>query len=461
MRHLSLLPAIFCFFSDATASFLTVNSTYTTNDSIRYKEFADGELCDGGQKHYVGWADIDQRHIFYWYHPARNNIEAPLMVWLQGGPGGSSVVGMLAEHGPCLVSVDGNSTKFNPYSWTTAYNIIYIDQPAGVGYSYVDEPINTSSYPRRSEESALDFLRVLRLLPDAFPELAGMPIHLAGESYAGRYVPEYAAAILEYNSRIREPDRIPLRSIMVGNGMSNMGEQWPALYDTGCYEHHGIAPIFNETDCSAMATAANRCEILYEQCQSNPDEIICIAAGKYCQQNLWDVVERKNVDRYNRNNTCPPGDCYPIVDDVETFMNSLEAREAFEIKTQMNQTSNHWAMTSKIIESRYIESGDFFTSSVPALTRVLEDPKVEVLYYVGVHDFACNSIGVRRMLENVKWSKRSEFRAQSMSSLPWTLSHGECAGMTKAVSGLDLVELNGGGHLVSFNQDTPPSRKQC
>jgi len=360
------------------------------------------------------------------------------------------VVGMLAENGPCLISMKHNKTALNPYSWTEAYNVIYVDQPAGVGYSYVDHPTNEESYPKRSEESALDFIAVVRLLPEAFPELAGRAIHIAGESYAGRYIPVYAAAILDYNLQVPAPARLPLRSIMVGNGFTDMGDQLPAGYDTGCFTHHDIAPIFNDTECASMAVAAARCEILQEQCEANPDEIICAASGRYCVENLFDVIDNVSVDRLNRNNTCPPNDCYPIVDKIGEYMNSASVRQALELDSAVPFKIGDWVMESKFIEKRYHDSADFYTSSVPALQRVLSEPGIEILYYVGINDWLCNAIGIRRTLDNVRWKRWAEFRAEPMQELPWKSSDGGVGGWTKAVEGLDYVELRGGGHLVSL-----------
>jgi len=236
---------------------------------------------------------------------------------------------------------------------------------------------------------------------------------------------------------------------MVGNGLTNAGTQLPAGYDTGCFTHHGIPPIFNTTECAAMAVAAGRCEILQEQCEANPDELICAASGQYCVENLFDVIENVAIDRYNREKTCAPGDCYPIVDRVEGYMNSELVREMLEIDSAIPFEFDNWSMTSKTIEKRYYESSDFYTSSVPALQRVLIDPEVETLYYVGINDWMCNAIGVRRTLDNVRWERWAAFRAEPMHELPWKTSDGRIGGWTKAVAGLDYVELNGGGHLVS------------
>ena len=69
------------------------------------------------------------RHRFFWYFEARKDpANAPLSLWMNGGPGGSSLIGLLQENGPCFVGNDSNSTYLNPWSWNNEVNMLYIDQ---------------------------------------------------------------------------------------------------------------------------------------------------------------------------------------------------------------------------------------------------------------------------------------------------------------------------------------------
>src|SRR5271169_69955 len=107
--------------------------------SVRYKEVPTG-VCelDPNVKSFTGYADVAQdEHIFFWFFEARNQdpTTAPLTVWLNGGPGASSMVGLFQENGPCGFDSDGNIYN-NPYSWSNVSNILYIDQPTQTGFSY-------------------------------------------------------------------------------------------------------------------------------------------------------------------------------------------------------------------------------------------------------------------------------------------------------------------------------------
>ena len=81
------------------------------------------------------------RHMFMWYFPAQNHDEnAPLLIWLQGGPGGSSLFGLFSEMGPySLGGNDGVTLLDRKQSWNKKYGMLFIDNPVGAGFSYPDE----------------------------------------------------------------------------------------------------------------------------------------------------------------------------------------------------------------------------------------------------------------------------------------------------------------------------------
>jgi hypothetical protein len=84
-----------------------------------------------------GGATAYNASMFFWYFESREDPKnAPLSLYLGGGPGATSLTGAVSENGPCYINPDSNSTRLNPWSWNNKVNMLYIDQPVQVGFSY-------------------------------------------------------------------------------------------------------------------------------------------------------------------------------------------------------------------------------------------------------------------------------------------------------------------------------------
>ena len=160
-------------------------SQYSPDHSIRIRQQQNSTLCDAHSRQYTGWLDVGSKHLFFWYFESQNQpSEDPLLLWLTGGPGGSSMIGLLQELGPCLINEHGNGTVYNEFGWSKNANIIFVDQPAGVGFSYLDEGIPV---PGTSFTAAEDMHHFMQLFTtDVFPDQKGREFHITGESYAVR-----------------------------------------------------------------------------------------------------------------------------------------------------------------------------------------------------------------------------------------------------------------------------------
>ena len=108
-----------------------LNATGYLDIPVRYKEVPTGTCeLDPSVKSYSGYVDVSEnQHIFFWFFEARkvDPSTAPLTVWINGGPGSSSMIGLFQENGPCWVDYEG-ALHSNPYSWSNVSNMIYIDR---------------------------------------------------------------------------------------------------------------------------------------------------------------------------------------------------------------------------------------------------------------------------------------------------------------------------------------------
>lgn len=168
-------------------------------------------------KSYSGFLTVNSTHnsnMFFWYFPAKDNADrAPLVLWLQGGPGGSSLFGLFVENGPFSVDSD---IKLVPreYSWHRNHNMLYIDNPVGTGFSFTDSDLG---YARNEDDVARDLYEALHQFFTMFPHHQKNDFFIAGESYAGKYVPAISYKIHQENQN--QQMKIPLKGLAIGDGL--------------------------------------------------------------------------------------------------------------------------------------------------------------------------------------------------------------------------------------------------
>lgn len=138
---------------------------------------------------YSGYLNIPGgKHLHYMLSlaTAADPATAPLVFWTNGGPGCSSLEGFFNEGGILSLSADGSSLTVNPYSWNNITNGLYIEQPAGVGFSYAD---TFDGLVHNDTSTAQDNLQAMLAFYASYPEYQANDLYLSGESYAGIYVP--------------------------------------------------------------------------------------------------------------------------------------------------------------------------------------------------------------------------------------------------------------------------------
>ncbi|EOY22611.1 hypothetical protein QUC31_007830 [Theobroma cacao] len=168
-----------------------------------------------GFQQFSGYVTVDEKKhkvLFYYFVEAEiDPASKPLVLWLNGGPGCSSVgVGAFSENGP--FRPNGEVLVRNDYSWNREANMLYLETPIGVGFSY---STNSSSYVAVDDETtARDNLVFLQRWYHKFPNYRQRDLFITGESYAGHYIPQLAKLMVELN---KKQNLFNLKGIALGN----------------------------------------------------------------------------------------------------------------------------------------------------------------------------------------------------------------------------------------------------
>ncbi|OIT01318.1 PREDICTED: serine carboxypeptidase-like 50 [Nicotiana attenuata] len=168
--------------------------------------------------------------IFYTFYEAQksstklNLSETPILIWLQGGPGCSSMLGNFYELGPYRVSssfrhnVEHLSLEPNPGSWNRIFGLLFLDNPIGTGFSIAS---SQDEIPRNLHDVARHLFTATREFIALDPLFKTRPIYLTGESYAGKYVPAFGYYTLKKNAGLPKSRRLNLAGIAIGNGLTD------------------------------------------------------------------------------------------------------------------------------------------------------------------------------------------------------------------------------------------------
>eukprot|EP01061_Rhynchopus_euleeides_P014186 TRINITY_DN2463_c1_g2_i1.p1 TRINITY_DN2463_c1_g2~~TRINITY_DN2463_c1_g2_i1.p1 ORF type:complete len:544 (+),score=226.22 TRINITY_DN2463_c1_g2_i1:55-1632(+) len=178
-------------------------------------------------------------NMFFWIVPCTGGCDvktSPFTMWMQGGPGGPSTFGNLAEIGPFYVDKDKNLQE-RCYSWCKDKSCLFIDQPVQTGFSY---QLNASGefdpknieYTKDSIDATAQMYEVVQQLFEVFPEFRPAPFVVTGESYGGLYTSHMSYTIATNNAKAAASKKINLVGVSVGDPIINHAYQWPTYGST-------------------------------------------------------------------------------------------------------------------------------------------------------------------------------------------------------------------------------------
>ncbi|XP_065178746.1 uncharacterized protein LOC135809342 [Sycon ciliatum] len=395
-------------------------------------------------KHYSGYITIKEsthRRLHYLYVESVHPKTDPLVVWLQGGPGCSSLMGYFTENGPLYVHPDGKTLYQNPNSWNLVANMLYIEAPAGVGFSSSDSKMD---YATNDSRTADDNLKFLLGFFEAYPELRSRDFYISGESYAGIYIPTLSYDILKHNEQASAQEKINLQGILVGNGCIGakvgvcgpehaLGYAVPFLYAHGLIsmkawnvirEKCGASKIINTTACgqavqSAMATTGpvNSLDI-YGNCSD--------ATRRSAEPRFW-VGSRERLG-------AEVHECIGGLN-VEAYLRTPEVMDALHVTEP--KFAGPWSMCSPFIEMMYTRSVASLLDTVyPALIS-----HYRVLIFNGDAD------AVVPYTDNEQWTSGMGYK--EVAPFQAWLVDGQVAGyITRYENDFSFATVKGAGHMV-------------
>ena len=426
----------------------------STRSHILQEHTVQSDLCDAASKSISGYMEVkgskydengENKHLFYWMFEKRNTTATatddpssatPFVVWLTGGPGCSSTLALLTENGPCSVNKDGHGTTVNPYSWTEAAHVLWLDQPAGVGFSYGSE--NDSSEEMISE----DAYYFLQAFFQTHPEYASSPLYIIGESYGGHYAPAIAHRTWLGNKAAKEGTiHLNLAGIAIGNGLTDPEEQYKWYPEMVFNNSHHIK-VVDETTYETMKAVVPKCTALIHKCNegdSTLDEFACQSAFLLCNMGLTSPYQMTGLNPYDIRKQCDvPPLCYDF-SNIQTWLNLESTKQALNVD---EKHSHHWESCNMGINLKF--HTDWMKDFSGYVADLLNDG-IPALIYAGDVDFICNYLGNKAWTLGLSWNGGEDFRTAQEHD--W-----KGQGLARSAKGLTFLQVFDAGHMVPTDQ---------
>ncbi|KAH8596330.1 pheromone-processing carboxypeptidase kex1 [Bisporella sp. PMI_857] len=354
-------------------------------------------------KMHAGHIEIHPEHngnMFFWHYQNRHIANRQrTVIWLNGGPGCSSEDGALMEIGPYRVKdPNGPKLEYNPGSWDEFANVMFVDNPVGTGFSFVD----SNSYVTDLPEMANQFVIFLEKWFALFPEYENDDIYLAGESYAGQHIPYIAKAMLDRNKAGGGKVPWQLKGMLIGNGWVSPEEQYMA-YLSFAYEK-GLVQRGSDVAKKLESQQAVCVKILKEPGGTDRVDV------PECEQILQDLLRETTKHHTDGKTECLNmydvrlKDTYPScgmnwppdLANVTPYLRRKDVVAALHIKPEKK---TGWQECNGAV------GGAFRARNSKPSVRLLPDILTEVptVLFSGAEDLICNHIGTEELISNLQW----------------------------------------------------------
>ncbi|KAL5543625.1 hypothetical protein UlMin_007409 [Ulmus minor] len=388
---------------------------------------------------YGGYVTVDKtagRSMYYYFVEAQHSKDSlPLLLWLNGGPGCSSLAyGAMQELGPFRVHSDGKTLYKNKFSWNYAANVLFLESPAGVGFSYSNRSLDYKT--GGDSRTAADNYQFLVNWLERFPEYKDRDFYISGESYAGHYVPQLAHTILHHNKKAKII--INLKGILIGNAVLNDETDEQGMFDY-LANHALISPetmaaIKQHCDFSPNATNQNNeCDDAVDQAEKDTYyiDIYNIYAPNCASSTLTSKPKKVSTEQFD-----PCSDYY-----VEAYLNRVDVQAAMH--ANVTKLPYEWQPCSELIS----DWKDSPSTILPLLQEFMSNG-LRVWIFSGDIDGRVPITSTIYSINKLKLPVKTSWH-------PWYLN-AEVGGYTQVYKGdLTLATIRGAGHQVPSYQ---PSR---
>ncbi|KAK7042325.1 carboxypeptidase [Favolaschia claudopus] len=396
------------------------------NHRVRIKQ---SSFCD------PTYLDVDKgaKHLFFYFFESRKDpAKDDVIIWINGGPGCSSAMGLLMELGPCSIDMknaSSNGTIWNPYGWNQEANIFFLDQP---------QTIDTT------EGAAKNVYTFISLFFESFPQFAGRALHLSGESYGGRYLPVFASEIYDQKQLAKAQGRqiLNLQSVIIGNGITDISTLYPGRYEIECSIAALEVPFQSISACVRMKAALPRCQrLMRTSCIEQFDAIDCRAAVNFCDAELSTGMWASGRNVYDISKMCVgDGLCHEENGVITKYLSDPALRELLGVDPQ----ATNFSSCSNSVGSLFNARLDKWAVPTQNYVANLLDRGIQILIYAGTYDWQCNWVANRMWVDKLEWSGQEAYAA-----LEWAdWGAGEVKQGTQGL--LSFVTIRGAGHMISF-----------
>ncbi|KAI3699032.1 hypothetical protein L2E82_43023 [Cichorium intybus] len=371
--------------------------------------------------------------IFYAFYEAQNPnntslSETPLVIWLQGGPGCSSMTGNFYELGPWRVTasvkqnVEHLTLEPNPGSWNRIFGLLFLDNPIGTGFSIASTP---EEIPRDQHAVARHLFIAIRKFIALDPSFKSRPIYITGESYAGKYVPSIGYYILKKNPRLPVSKRINLHGLAIGNGLTDPATQ-VATHALHTY-YLGLINEKQKTQMEKLQTVAIELTKAgnWSDATDARSEVLGFLEGITGLATLYDF-RRQSPYRS---------------DWVEDFLKDPEVKKALGVNESM-VFEGCSDVVGAALHADVMKSVKYMVEFIVKNTKLL--------LYQGQCDLRDGVVSVESWVKKMKWEGLEKFLDAEKDI--WRVN-GVLAGYVQKWDNLSHVVVLGAGHFVPTDQD--------